>query len=253
MEDLLEIVDMGMRGNLKDMAIADLIQHTCEDRKTAQLTIQHSGQKVILYFKNGNVVHAVLGDQTGEEVIFQILQWDEGSFDLEMDVKPPKTTISHNWSGLLLEGARRLDEEGSTTAALQSELNFDTEVNPMAKLDDILKELSTEITGYIASALVGLDGINLATHTSSKAADPETISAQGTMLLKLVDGSVEKLGAGVLEDNLATTENAYILMRFLPGKQYFLGVIANRKTGNLGNMRLISKTYTERLSKAMPR
>jgi hypothetical protein len=42
-------------------------------------------------------------------------------------------------------------------------------------------------------------------------------------------------------------------MRFLPGKQYYLGIAANRKTGNLGNMRLISKTYAERLSKAMPR
>jgi predicted regulator of Ras-like GTPase activity (Roadblock/LC7/MglB family) len=244
---------MGMRGNLKDMAIADLIQHTCEDRKTAQLTIQHSGEKVVLYFKNGNVVHAVLGDQTGEAVVYQVLQWDEGSFDLEVGVKPPQTTISRNWSGLLLEGARRLDEENSTTAVLQSEQNFDTEVNPMAKLDDILKEMSAEITGYIACALVGLDGINLAAHASSKAADPEVISAQGTMLLKLVDGSVEKLGSGVLEDNLTTTENAYILMRFLPGKQYYLGLVANRKTGNLGNMRLISKLYADRLSKAMPR
>lgn len=244
---------MGMRGNLKDMAIADLIQHTCEDRKMAQLTIQHSGQKVNLYFKNGNVVHAVLGDQTGEEVIYQILQWDEGSFDLEMDVKPPKTTISHNWSGLLLEGARRLDEEKSTTTALQFEQIMETEVNPMAKLDDILKEMSGEVTGYIASSLVGMDGINVASHTSSKAANPEEISAQGTMLLKLVDTSVEKLGSGVIEDNLTTTENAYLLMRFLPGKQYYLGIAANRKTGNLGNMRLISKTYADRLSKAMPR
>ena len=123
----------------------------------------------------------------------------------------------------------------------------------MAKLDDILKEMSAEITGYLACALVGLDGINLASHSNSKAADPEAISAQGTLLLKLVDGSVEKLGSGILEDNLTTTENAYLLMRFLPGKQYYLGLAANRKTGNLGNMRLISKTYAERLSKAMPR
>ena len=64
---------MGMNGNLRDMAIADLIQHTCQDRKTAQLQIQHSGQQALLYFKDGNVVHAVLGDQEGEEVVYQIL------------------------------------------------------------------------------------------------------------------------------------------------------------------------------------
>lgn len=244
---------MGMRGNLKDMSVADLIQHTCEDRKTALLTIQHSSQKVILFFQDGNVVHAALGDQTGEEVVYQILLWEEGSFELEMGVKPPKTTISRNWSGLLLEGARRLDEEKSTTAELQFERIIDKEVNAMAKLDDILKEMSVEVTGYIASALVGQDGINLATHSGSKTADTEAISAHLTMLFKLVDTSVDKLGSGVLEDNLTTTDSAYVLMRFLPGKQYALGMVANRKTGNLGNMRLISKLYSERLSKAIPR
>jgi len=72
------------------------------------------------------------------------------------------------------------------------------------------------------------------------------------MLLKLVSGSTDKLGAGNLEDNLTTTENAYILMRFLPGKQYFLGISTERKTANLGNMRLMSKMFVERLAKAMP-
>jgi predicted regulator of Ras-like GTPase activity (Roadblock/LC7/MglB family) len=72
-----------------------------------------------------------------------------------------------------------------------------------------------------------------------------------TTLLKLVNASVEKLGAGIVEDNLTTTENAYLLMRLLPDKQYFLILTVNRKTGNLGNMRLITKIYSERFSKAM--
>jgi len=123
----------------------------------------------------------------------------------------------------------------------------------MAELDDILKEMSREVTGYVASALVGMDGFNIASHTSDRSADPETISAQLTMLLKLVDVSVEKLGVGVIEDNLTTTENAFILMRFLSEKQYYLSIAANRKTGNLGNMRLISRIYAERLAKAIPK
>ncbi len=244
---------MGMNGNLRDMAIADLIQHTCQDRKTAQLQIQHSGQQALLYFKDGNVVHAVLGDQEGEEVVYQILNWEEGTFNLEVGVNPPSISIKNSWASVLLEGARRLDESNQAMEANLSDPNIQLEANEMAKLDDILKEMSGEVTGYFASGLVGLDGINIAAHTSNKAADPETMSAQMTMLLKLVDTSVAKLGAGVIEDNLTTTENAYILARFLPGKQYYLALAANRKTGNLGNMRLISKMYAERLSKAMPR
>ncbi len=244
---------MGMKGDLRDMAIADLIQHTCQDRKSAQLQIQHSGQQATLYFKDGNVVHAILGNQEGEEVIYQILNWEEGIFNLEVGVNPPSISIKHSWASVLLEGARRLDESNQVMEADLSDPNIQLEINEMAKLDDILKEMSGEVTGYAACALVGLDGINIASHTINKAMDPDAISAQLTMLLKLVDTSVAKLGAGVIEDNLTTTENAYILMRFLPGKQYYLGMAANRKTGNLGNMRLISKMYAERLGKAMPR
>jgi Uncharacterized distant relative of homeotic protein bithoraxoid len=253
LENILEVGNMGMQGNLLDMAIADLIQHNCQDRKTAQLKIEHSGKKALLYFMDGNVVHAVLGNQTGEEVVFQILDWQDGKFDLTSGIKPPKTTITRTWSGLLLEGARRLDEGHHEADSLQSEQEILPEVKSMAKLDDIINEMSGEITGYIACALVGIDGMNIASHTSNKTADPDSIGAQMTMLIKLVDTSVEKLGAGVIEDNLTTTENAYILMRFLPGKQYYLGIVANRKTGTLGNMRLISKIYAERLSKAIPK
>jgi predicted regulator of Ras-like GTPase activity (Roadblock/LC7/MglB family) len=244
---------MGMQGNLRDMAIADLIQHNCQDRKTAQLKIEHSGQQAILYFEDGNVSHATLGEKSGEAVVYEILQWEDGIFDLETGIKPPKISITRTWSGLLLEGARRLDEIEFKDNLVSPEQDNNPEVYKMINLDEILKEMSGEVTGYIACSLIGLDGFILASNASTNIADQETFGAQMTILLKLVDGSVEKLGAGVVEDNLITTENAYMLMRFLPEKQYFLCIIVDRKTGNLGNMRLISKIYSERLSKAMIR
>jgi predicted regulator of Ras-like GTPase activity (Roadblock/LC7/MglB family) len=119
-------------------------------------------------------------------------------------------------------------------------------------LTDILSEMSTEITGYAASVVIGMDGLNIANHTVADL-NPDTISAQITLLFKLVDNTVEKLGAGVVEDDLLTTEEFYVLMRFLPKKQYFLGIAVNRKKGGLGNLRLFSKLYTERIAKALVR
>lgn len=244
---------MSMLGNLHDMTVADLIQHNCQDRKTAQLTIQDAGRQAELYFKDGNIVHAVTEDQEGEDAVYQILSWEEGTFNLEIGIEPPTLTIRRNWSGLLMEGARRLDEEKFDIGIFETDQTIQAEVNQMAqKLDDILKEMGNEITGYVASAVAGMDGINVAQHARSKV-DPEAISAQMTLLLKLVDTSVTKLGAGVVEDNLTTAGNAYVMMRFLPDKQYYLGLAVDRKTGNLGNMRLISKMYVERIAKAMPR
>jgi predicted regulator of Ras-like GTPase activity (Roadblock/LC7/MglB family) len=248
-----------MKGNLRDMGIADLIQHNCQDRKTAQVSIQHSGRQAVLFFKDGNVVHASLDDKTGEEVVYEILQWEEGMFDMESDVNPPVQTIDRNWSSLLLEGARRLDESKTEIGLFPSDTDGNQEVNSMAtNFEGILKEMGGEVTGYIASVLAGMDGINLASHARSAKVDTESLSAQMTMLFKLVDTSTAKLAEVQeqtieLEDNLLTTEGAYVLMRYLPGKQYYVGVIADRKTGNLGNLRLISKLYCERLAKAMPK
>lgn len=121
------------------------------------------------------------------------------------------------------------------------------------KLNDILKELSEEISGYYASTVVGMDGLSLADHSKSAKSNAETTSAQLALLFKLVDTSAGKMNAGTVEDNLLTTDNAYVLMRFLPGKSYFLGVAIDRKAGNLGNLRLMSKIYTDRIARAMPR
>lgn len=246
---------MGMQGNLSDMTIADLIQHTCQDNKTAMLQIDASDGNATIYFKNGKVVHAVTADQNGEEVVYKILNWHDGTFTLEMDINPPMNTVNRSWSSLLLEGARRLDENGIDTndpeLSLSNTSSEDEETNMTQKLDDVLKEMSAEIPGFVASVVVGMDGLAIASHALGKL-PPDVISAQMTLLLKLVDTSVEKLGAGAVQDNLTTTQMFYVMMKHLPDKTHFLGISVDKKTANLGNMRLITKVYLDRISKAIP-
>lgn len=243
---------MGMTGNLTGLAAADLIQLNCVDQKVARLQITHADQNAEIFFSGGQIVHAISGNQTGEDVVYQVLGWNEGDFSLDNDIKSSETTINRSWPSLLLEGARRLDENEINQSTLNLKEQPEVKEKKMAqKFEEILSELASEVSGFRGSFLVGIDGINLASKFIGDL-DPELASAQMAMLLKLVSGSTEKLGAGNLEDNLTTTEKAYILVRFLPGKQYFLGISAERKTGNLGNMRLMSRMYTERLAKAMP-
>ena len=242
-----------MLGDLQDMAIADLVQLNCQGNKTACLMINHHSKQGMLYFKGGNVVHAVLDGEDGEESAYKILGWQEGTFDLQPGVEPPTLSITRGWSGLLIEGARRLDEESSISSSFDFIPTLLSVVDTMAqKLDAMLKELSGEIDGYIASNVVGMDGINIAFHTNSKL-DIEAVSAQMTMLFKLVDTSVSKTLNGHMEDNVLTTSNIYLYTRYLPDKQYFLGVITDRKTASLGNLRLICKIYVDRIQKIMPR
>lgn len=121
------------------------------------------------------------------------------------------------------------------------------------ELDNVLKELGDQVNGFIATAVVGMDGIGLSQFTKSKKVDVENINAQMTLLVKLIETTVDKLGAGVIEDILLTTEDAYLLVRYLKDRGFYLGIAADRKTAQVGNMRLISKLFVERVAKVMPR
>ncbi|GAP12590.1 uncharacterized distant relative of homeotic protein bithoraxoid [Longilinea arvoryzae] len=242
-----------MQGTLADMTITDLIQHNCMEQKTARLTLRHANQSAIVFFQDGNMTHAVCGNVEGEEAVYQIIRWEDGEFSLDAGITSPKTTITQNWSGILLEGARLLDENANEIDQL-----FDqplvTGLDTMAqKIEDILKEMGNEITGFVAGMVVGMDALPIAVYSKEKE-DVDMVSAQMTLLLKLVDTSVSKLDSSiVMKDNLLTARNAYVLMHHLPDKKHFIGIIADRKTAVLGNLRLMSGIYSERISKVMPR
>jgi predicted regulator of Ras-like GTPase activity (Roadblock/LC7/MglB family) len=240
---------MSTQGSLQDIAVADLIQQYCQSKKTAQLTVTSGNQQTEIFFKSGNVTHASLGALQGEEAVYRTLLWNTGNFSIEPDIEANARTVTRSWSGLLLEGARRLDESNAPVSATQS--SMDQEVKNM-ELDNVLKEAGDQVQGFITAAIVGMDGIGLAQYTKAKKINVDTVNAQMTLFAKLVDTTVAKLGVGSLEDVLMTTEEAYVLVRFLKDHNYYLGIAAERKTAQLGNMRLISKLYVDRVAKVMP-
>jgi predicted regulator of Ras-like GTPase activity (Roadblock/LC7/MglB family) len=245
---------MSLQGNIHDMSVADLIQHNCTERKKAKLIINHEGSEAALYFKEGNVVHANLGKEEGEEVVYRILAWEEGTFSVISDVETPKLSIKRSWSGLLMEGAKRLDETKLESEMVIDDQKANKEVKQMAqKMDEVLQEMSNEINGFVAGTVAGMDGINIAQVSKGKV-DLDSVTGQLTIFLKLAGASAEKANMGTFEDILIQTEKVYIMNIFLPGdNQHYMTTIVDRKTGTLGNMRLISKIYAERFSKIIPR
>lgn len=58
-------------------------------------------------------------------MIYELLTWDEGTFEIEQNVSPPKRTITTNWSGLLLEGMRRIDESAAKRDGSDTVMEFE--------------------------------------------------------------------------------------------------------------------------------
>lgn len=243
---------MAIKGQLHEMSLPALAQVACQGGGPARLSLRRGDQEAVLYFDQGTIIHATSGAQVGEEVVYHVLTWETGEFSLESGGVAPPRTIHTPWSVLLMDGLHRRDEARWDTLDIEQ---IKEEYDMPENMKDILRELGGQVTGFIATAVVGMDGLGVANHGGPgfDEAAIEAINAQMTMLFKLVNTTVEKLGAGTIEDYLLTTERAYLLIRYLHDKNYYLGIAADRKTGNLGNMRLNSRLFAERLSKALPR
>lgn len=237
---------MAIEGHLREMNLPTLVQYACTVGQQSRLRLQHEDESANLFFRDGNLIHATLGDEIGEEAFYRVLRWEDGEFRLESSVETPTETIATPWSALLVNGLQRADEDTWDLAEVHEEENEMPE-----NIQDILKEMGGQVPGFMVAAVVGMDGLGIADYAVTSV-DVEAVNAQMTLLVKLVDTTVTKLTGDEVEDYLLTTENAYLLVRFLEDKQYYVGLAADRRTGKLGNMRLNSRLYAARLDKALP-
>lgn len=102
---------MTVKGNLADVGLPSLIQMLCTDKREAVLMLRHPHEEeAILFFGEGEIVHARTAALVGETAVYEVLGWDEGVFQLSHDVRVPHRTVNAPWHYLLLEGMRQRDE-----------------------------------------------------------------------------------------------------------------------------------------------
>lgn len=151
---------MPVEGTLRELGLPSIIQLNCIERNTATLSLSHQGQGGIICFSEGAIVHAAVGDLVGEEAVYELLTWPDGSFVMDPDEMPLDRTITTSWSELLLEGIRRVDEERALLEGSMEEVS--TEPAPAAdQMASLASELK-KIAGVEGSVLISRDGIVLA-------------------------------------------------------------------------------------------
>ncbi|MBW2058352.1 MAG: response regulator [Deltaproteobacteria bacterium] len=106
----------GFEGNVFDLQLTDIIQLNCLCRITAALKVKRGEQEGVIYFSDGEIVHAECDGQIGKEALHRILKWREGKFDHERAITPPQQTIFQSWEHLLVEGMRNRDEQSSSAS-----------------------------------------------------------------------------------------------------------------------------------------
>jgi predicted regulator of Ras-like GTPase activity (Roadblock/LC7/MglB family) len=122
----------------------------------------------------------------------------------------------------------------------------------MTKIDDILEEVRTEIgTDFVSTDVVGMDGLSIGGLKADPNFDASAASARFAMVMRLADKVAGKINMGEVYDGLVTTENAYIITRFLGDGSYYWG-LAVAGDAVLGMVRMVMDEYADQLWDAIP-
>lgn len=119
--DVLKTSD-GFQGTLDGIDLIDIVQFNGLSKATSALKVTTADQEGMIFFKKGEVVHAMCDNTSGEKAFFKILEFQGGTLQNIRGVEPPVVSIQKNIESLLFESAVRNDEETSNNKSISPEL-----------------------------------------------------------------------------------------------------------------------------------
>ncbi len=134
-------------GSLSQLSVPDLLQTVEVGRRSGAITLRHQRIKGTIWFRNGVIIDGAVDDgRVGEEAVYAMAVWDEGTFEADFNPVSVPERFSLAPSVLLLDAMRRYDEEQRDRAG--SGNGRDISSNP----DELAMEEETRLTPAAAQA-----------------------------------------------------------------------------------------------------
>jgi hypothetical protein len=102
--------ESGFRANLQGASLADLVQMECLSGRERVIRVSSGTDVGYLFFRGGQIVHAVSRRGIGETAALEILRWNDGTFEACSAGWPDRDSITSNWQNLLILSAQHRDE-----------------------------------------------------------------------------------------------------------------------------------------------
>lgn len=104
--------NVNFEGRLESLSLGDIVQVVCLSRQNARLELRLTGNATgTVWMRDGTVIDAIFGELQGSQAFYSLSAYGEGRFCVLQDAEPRPRTVHDNWQGLLMESARRYDEE----------------------------------------------------------------------------------------------------------------------------------------------
>ncbi len=205
----------GFQGAVAGLSLTDVIQLKGHNKYTGAITVEYGDSQGVIFFVDGEIIHAEQGGETGEQAIYQIIKWPGGNFNIHPEMTSNVCTIHCRTDFLLLESLRRMDEENAGAVGKPS--GSGPSVTPRRTMSKIAARLQ-ELGNITYAVLLDKKGVPVQ-DTSIEAV---SLAAKGLFLANTGNQLGDLLGLGEIKAVAVQTINFHLLM--YDSKQHYLSI-----------------------------
>ncbi|MDD2309881.1 MAG: DUF4388 domain-containing protein [Desulfuromonadaceae bacterium] len=204
----------GFQGAVAGLSLTDVIQLKGHNKYTGAISVEYGESQGVIYFVDGEIIHAEQGEESGEQAIYKIIKWPGGTFTIHPEMTSKVCTIHDRTDFLLLEALRRLDEENAGATVNKSADHSVTPRRTMSKIAARLQEINN-----ITYAVL-LDKLGSPVQDSS--IEAAALAAKGVLLAKTGNSIGGLMGLGEVKVAAVHTTNYDLLL--YDSKQHYLSI-----------------------------
>lgn len=217
---IADVAPAGFNGAVTGLVLADVIQLKIQNRFCGCISVAYLTSSGKIFFRDGEIIHAEMGEQSGAEAFYQILSWPGGTFILDPKIATTRRTVNDDWQFLLLEAYRLMDEKRmkseqpeSRPAAAKSAA-ASASGGGMSAIFDKLKQ----VPGVVHSVLLNKDGVPVADDSFAG----EKLAAQAQYLIMVSGLLGEPFSADTLKSAAVEGVGNHLLL--FESKQHYLSI-----------------------------
>ncbi len=110
----------GLTGSLAQWPLPDILNLLCSSRQVGRIELTDGPHRADVYIREGAVVHATSGTQSGEPVIATVMTWAKGTFSFEPRVPTSQVTVIRPLADVLQDAAAEVTERAKIRDTIAS-------------------------------------------------------------------------------------------------------------------------------------
>ena len=217
--------DDASAGEIVGLGLSDVVQINQHNRFSGCIAVDSAAGSGLIFFRDGEIIHAEQGGRSGEEAFYDILQWPPGRFRLQPNVTTTRSTIQKGSQHLLLDAARVLDERraGRPNPTPPPPQQAAAAPRPPMRSTEVLERLR-RIPGVAYAALHGKDG----SQVGDDSYEAEVLGGQAMFLSMMGSQLGQIFQAGQILSAAVHGASKHLLV--FATKSHYLSVLVNGDT-----------------------